>query len=200
MTQLKHSSNLPAKAAGKLIGCLLAGLLGAGAVATLQNKVNPTGAKVKSFLDRVDAYIAAKKKLEAGLPPLSPSDRTSRIEQHQAALAERIRAARRGAKPGDLFGDAAPLFVEIIARDVKNRGRRDTGAALQEVPARSPLAVNTDYPDRAALATVPPLILMNLPPLPDGIEYRFMGHDLILRDRTSNLIIDLIRGAIPASR
>jgi hypothetical protein len=206
MTQLKRSSNPPANAARQLIGCLLAGLFGAGVLAAPQNtpapqnKVNPTGAKVKSFLDRVYAYVTLKKELEAGLPPLSPSDSTSRIEQHQAALAERIRAARRSAKPGDLFGDVAPLLVEIIARDVKKRGRRDTGAALQEVPARSPLAVNTDYPEGAALATVPPLILLNLPPLPDGLEYRFMGRDLILRDQTSNLIVDLIRGGIPLSR
>jgi hypothetical protein len=43
--------------------------------------------------------------------------------------------------------------------------------------------VNAIYPEKAALATVPPLILVNLPRLPDGLEYRFMGRDLILRDR-----------------
>jgi hypothetical protein len=197
---MKPSSNLLANPAGKLIGCLLLGLLAASATAAPQDKVNPTGAKVKGFLDRVDAYVAVKKKLEGGLTPLSPSDRTAGIEQRHSALAERIRAARRDAKPGDIFGDAAPLFVEIIARDTKNRSRRDAAATLEEVPARSPLAVNADYPERAALATVPPLILMNLPPLPDGLEYRFMGRDLILRDRTSNVIVDFIRGAVPGSK
>jgi hypothetical protein len=197
---MNASSNLLANPTGKLIGCLLAGLLGASATATPQDKVNPTGAKVKGFLDRVDGYVNVKKKLEAGLTPLSPSDRTSGVEQRQTALAERIRAARRGAKPGDIFGDAAPLFVEILTRDSKNRGRRDTVATLEEVPSRSPLAVNADYPERAALATVPPLVLMNLPPLPDGLEYRFMGRDLILRDRTSNVIVDFIRGAVPGSK
>jgi hypothetical protein len=200
VTQLKQSSNVLANAPVKLIGCLLASLLCVSAIGAPQEKVNPTGAKVKGFLDRVNAYVAAKKKLEAGLTPLSPSDRTTGIEQRQQALAERIRAARRDAKPGDLFGDAAPLLVEIIARDTKNRGRRDTGATLEEVPARSPLAVNADYPENAALATVPPLILMNLPPLPDGLEYRFMGRDLILRDRTSNLVVDFVRGAVPGSK
>ena len=54
-------------------------------------------------------------------------------------------------------------------------------------------------PEKAALATVPPLILVNLPRLPDGLEYRFMGRDLILRDRDANLIVDFVSGAVPVS-
>ena len=61
-----------------------------------------------------------------------------------------------------------------------------------------PPAVNTAYPEKAPLATVPPLILVNLPRLPDGLEYRFMGRDLVLRDQPSNLIIDFVPGAVPA--
>jgi hypothetical protein len=57
--------------------------------------------------------------------------------------------------------------------------------------------VNTDYPETAALATVPPLILKRLQQLPDGVEYRFMGRDLILRDTKANLIVDLLPGAVP---
>ena len=54
--------------------------------------------------------------------------------------------------------------------------------------------MNADYPETAALATVPPLILARLPRLPDGLEYRFMGRDLILRDTNANLIVDLDPG------
>ena len=71
---------------------------------------------------------------------------------------------------------------------------------MQEVPRQAPLRVNVAYPERAALATVPPLILNRLPPLPDGIEYRFMGRDLILRDTNANLIVDFIHEAVPAIR
>ncbi len=74
---------------------------------------------------------------------------------------------------------------------------RDAFNAMQEVPVKSPPAVNADYPESAALATVPPLILVNLPRLPDGLEYRFMGRDLILRDREANVIVDFIPGAVP---
>ena len=100
---------------------------------------------------------------------------------------------------GDIFGDAAPYFKRIIERDAQTRGLRDAYAAMQEVPAKSPPTVNALYPEKAALATVPPLILVNLPRLPDGLEYRFMGRDLILRDREANLIVDFIPGAVPVS-
>jgi hypothetical protein len=53
---------------------------------------------------------------------------------------------------------------------------------------------------KAALATVPPLILKRLPLLPEGLEYRFMGRDLILRDVKANLIVDFVREAVPTIR
>jgi len=180
-----------------MIGWLGVALLSATLGATTQQTVNPTAAEVKAFLDRVNAYAEMRKKLESGLTPLEPSDRTSGVEQHRTALAERIRAARRGARPGDLFGEAAQLFKEVLDRDRRTRGPRDTGASLEEVPPRSTPNVNSTYPQRAALATVPPLVLNNLPALPDGLEYRFMGRDLILRDRESNLVVDFIPRAIP---
>jgi hypothetical protein len=194
-------SKFLANQSGRPLSWLLAVLLlAAPTVARAQDKVNPTGAQVKGFLDRVNAYSELRKKLEKGLTPVKPSDRTSGVEQHEKILADRIRAARRGAKPGDLFGDAAPLFREILTRDRLNRGPRDTGASLEEVPSRTVAAVNGFYPERAALATVPPLILSNLPPLPDGLEYRFLGRDLILRDRTTNLVVDFMAGLVPATR
>jgi hypothetical protein len=49
----------------------------------------------------------------------------------------------------------------------------------------------------ASALPVPPLILVNLPRLPDGLEYRFMGRDLILRDRDANIIVDFLPGAVP---
>jgi hypothetical protein len=189
----KHSAHL-------LAWSLTALLLASTAAAGSQDKVNPTGAQVKAFLDRINEYTEARKKLEKGLEPVKPSDRTGGVEQHEKVLADRIRAARQGARQGDLFGDAAPLFKEILARDRDNRGARDNNASRKEVPARTVPKVNGVYPAGAALATVPPLILSNLPALPDGLEYRFLGRDLILRDRASNLVVDFIPEALPASR
>ena len=44
---------------------------------------------------------------------------------------------------------------------------------------------------------MPPLILERLQRLPDNLEYRFMGRDLILRDSKANLIIDVLKDAVP---
>jgi hypothetical protein len=195
----------PSKVLAKTAGWLAAGALAGWIIAPLPSlaqeggdKSNPQAVRLHHFTERLNEYIAFKKKLEGGLAQPKPSDRTTGVERHRTELAQRIRDARNGAKQGDLFGDTQPLFKEIIAKDASNRGIRDAYAAMQEVPAQSPPAVNTPYPEKAPLATVPPLILVNLPRLPDGLEYRFMGRDLILRDQPSNLIIDFVPGAVPA--
>jgi hypothetical protein len=158
-------------------------------------------AVLKAFSDRVSAYVAMKKKLEADVPRVKPGDgATGRVESREQQLTARLREARKEAKVGDIFGDAAAYFRQTIVRDTATRGVRDAYAAMQEVPPRSPPAVNATYPKEAALATVPPLILVNLPRLPDGLEYRFMGRDLILRDRDANLVVDFVRDAVPAIR
>ena len=51
-------------------------------------------------------------------------------------------------------------------------------------------------PKRQPLSTVPGAVLAVLPSLPDGLEYRFLGHDLILHDTRANIILDRIRCAI----
>lgn len=151
-----------------------------------------------SFSARLNDYLALKKSLDRGVPDVKPGDKdTGKTEQVQQTLAMRIQVARKDAKPGDIFGSQGTLIKRTIERDTQTRGVRDAFNTMQEVPAQSPPAVNAVYPEKAALATVPALILVNLPRLPDGLEYRFMGRDLILRDREANVIVDFIPGAVP---
>ena len=58
---------------------------------------------------------------------------------------------------------------------------------------RCRLKVNAKYPRRAPLPTVPPNLLARLPQLPEDVEYRIVGKDLILRDVDANIIVDFIR-------
>lgn len=183
--------------------CAAAPLMHASRVRAWSIQADTTGDReraLKGFTDRVKAYADQKKRLQGGLPQAKPGDKaaTGKAEQVEDTLAARIKIARRTAKPGEVFADAAPYFKQIIERDAETRGIRDAYAAMQEVPAQSPPAVNAIYPEKAGLATVPPLILVNLPRLPDGLEYRFMGRDLILRDREANIIVDFVPGAVPA--
>ncbi len=162
-----------------------------------QERVNPHAEAMAHFSERVTAYLALQKKVEGTLPSQKQTNDSSKIGVHVTELANGIRAARVNAKPGDVFNGAAEQFRQIIQEDAKDRSVRDAFAAMQEVPKRTPPRVNADYPQTAALATVPPLILKRLQRLPDGLEYRFMGRDLILRDTKANLIVDLLHEAVP---
>jgi hypothetical protein len=59
------------------------------------------------------------------------------------------------------------------------------------------LQVNQAYPENVPLQSTPPTLLLNLPEPPDGLEYRIVGRDLILRDVEANTIVDFIPDAIP---
>jgi hypothetical protein len=43
---------------------------------------------------------------------------------------------------------------------------------------------------------VPPNLLAALPELPDDVNYRFLGRDLVLHDTRANIILDEIPDAI----
>lgn len=190
MTLRTASSKLLAISAVQLI-------CGVGLVA--QDRVNPQAQTLAAFNDRVKAYLTLQKKVESSLPAQKQTTDAGQISDRVRTLADGIRAARADAKAGDVFGDAAEQFRRIIQSDAKDRSARDKSASMQEVPKRTPPRVNADYPETAALATVPPLILTRLQRLPDGVEYRFMGRDLILRDTKANLIVDLIPNAVPTA-
>jgi hypothetical protein len=164
-----------------------------------ERQVNPQAAALKGFEDRVNEYVALQKKVDNGLPKLSGNDDPSKIEAHQAAMAGRIKLARASAKRGDVFGSAEPVLMAVIRDDANLRTLREARAAMEEVPKYDPPAVNVAYPEKAALATVPPLLLDALPKLPEGLEYRFMGNDLILRDTRANLVVDFINNAVPTA-
>ena len=52
-------------------------------------------------------------------------------------------------------------------------------------------------PTHAPFSTVPPSLLLKLPPLPEQVRYRFVGRTLILRDTEANVILDYIENAVP---
>ena len=162
-----------------------------------QERVNPQAEAMAKFSERVTAYIALQKKTESTLVPQKETSDPYKIKTLVTSLANGIRAARADAKPGDVFNGASEQFRHMIREDAKDRSVRDAFAAMEEVPKNKRPKVNDDYPEKAALATVPPLILKRLQRLPDGVEYRFMGRDLILRDTKANLIVDVLHEAVP---
>ena len=76
------------------------------------------------------------------------------------------------------------------------------GAALKasimdENPGVPDLKVNDRYPDTVPLSTIPPQVLEGLPRLPEEMEFRFVGNDLILMDTHAHIVADFVRNAFP---
>jgi hypothetical protein len=154
----------------------------------------------KAFEKRVKEYAAMREQLEEKMPKLSKEAKPEEIELHKKQFQERVRAARVGAKHGEIFTpEAAALIRAIIKDEFKGRDRvelRDT--VLREADTKAvPLRVNYPYPESEELLEMPATLLLRLPQLPKQVRYRFVGRNLLLVDRENGLIIDYMTNAIP---
>jgi hypothetical protein len=122
-----------------------------------------------------------------------PQKGTSKdIERYKTDLAERVKGDRRRAKRGDVLTPELTAFLVQRFRQVADtkEGARALALIQESNPGPLPLQVNANYPEEAALATTPPLILQSFPELPEGIEYRFVGCRLALLAQDSRVVID----------
>jgi hypothetical protein len=158
-----------------------------------------SGPTFADFSDRLNVYMDLRQKVENGLPKMDDTSDPAKISAREKALGDAIRNARPGAKPGDVFSEAAVKeFRRIIEENFNSRPPADQGAVLEEVPMKVVPRVNDSYPTDMPLATVPPSLLLNLPTLPEVLEYRFLGRHFILRDVKANVIVDVVPDAVPA--
>ena len=150
---------------------------------------------IADFQGRVNKYVELRKKADDTVPALKKTDNPAEIQTAQTALAQRIRAARAGTQPGEIFSpEIAAHFRRLLHPETKEP---ETKAAIKDDnPGAVPFKVNEPYPDKAPLSNVPPNVLEALPKLPENVEYRFVGKHLILRDVRANLIIDYMLNAI----
>jgi len=164
---------------------------------------------LRTFSQRIDAYVKLRKQLSDKVPPVDKKATAAQIQQRELALAEAIRKARGDAQPGDILTpEVKPMFNALLRNAFNGPGSAKVRASIKEGNPKHEKApgeiepvikVNGVYPKNAPLSTVPPSLLMKLPKLPQEIEYRFVGRTLILRDRDSNLIIDYLKEAVPAT-
>ena len=159
--------------------------------------VNPVGEATAAFKKRLDDYLKLRSAITAKIPDVSQTHDPNKISAREKALGEAIGAARMPAKPGDLFGDMSPIITKIIARDWATRSAADRRAIFKELPAGVQVSINRPYPTTLPLLTVPSNLLVNLPMLPDDLEYRIVDRHLLLRDRDANLVIDILYNVLP---
>jgi len=173
----------------------LVALFSTGALAQDNNKLI-----AEAFEKRVKNYVKLREGIEEKMPKLSKGAKPEEIEVHKKQLQESVRAARTGAKQGDMFTpDAVAMIRAIIKEEFKGKDRVELRkTVLVEAENKgTPLRVNYPYPETKEQIEMAPTLLLKLPQLPKQIRYRFVGRNMLLVDRENGLIIDYMTDAIP---
>lgn len=153
-------------------------------------------AALEEFQQRLAAYTSLRSDLARGLEPLSPSANPVQLDARRESLAAAIVQGRKGAHQGDLIPSAAAAIIRReVAFDLAARPAEDRRHAWDEVPRTAPV-LNATYPEEEAFATVPPLLLQRLPPLPESLQYRLLGRHIVLLDADASVVIDYVPDAL----
>ena len=166
----------------------------------IQAGVNADAAVLQDFKARVDKYLDIHKDAAKGPARLKETEDPAEITRAQDALATRIRSARADAKQGDVFtAEISTAFRRLLAPELKGEQGRDAKTVLKTdapPPAAIAFKVNAKYPEGQPLPTTPANVLLNLPRLPEPLQYRIIGRHLLLLDSAADLVVDYIPNAI----
>ena len=162
--------------------------------------VNPNAAVMADFKARVEKYAELHKDLAKGSAKQKEDTSAEQINKQKDALTAKIQAARAGAKQGDIFSpEMRPVFRRLLAPELKGEEGRDAKAIIKDdAPAPGTVAfkVNAKYPENQPKPSMPSNLLLNLPPLPEPLEYRVVGQHLLLLDTSADLVVDYILNVI----
>ena len=149
---------------------------------------------VTDFTVRVGAYSDLRSRLERQLPRPTMTADVGQIRRERRSLARAIRGARPDPVEGEFFTAATSAQFQLVLARIMDA--RMCAVIMDDNPGRFGSKIGGAYPDGKAFATTPGLVLARLPGLPDGIEFRFVGQELILYDARANTIIDRMPDAI----
>ena len=154
---------------------------------------------MKQFEDAIAKYMALRQRLRNEVPGPVKDSSSSQLNNASDALAASIQRARQGAQVGSIFNASiAAVIKRRIADVVRTEKLASVLADIDDEGGAGPSPkVHLRLPVTAQMATMPPALLNVLPPLPQGLEYRIIGRDLVLRDVDASLIIDYIPVAVP---
>jgi hypothetical protein len=202
-------------------GLVLLGLAGAGCSRNPEPTLVPPQTvemdveTLRKFQEEVGEYVELRKKVLTKIPPVSSQASAEELSTRQRALTQAIVAYRKGEKQGNIFKtdveaairrtlqrefvspDGPDLIKELQSGNPKVEGNPSPRDPTRETRQPVTVAVNAVYPDAAPFSSVPPSLLLTLPPLPEEVRYRFVGRALILRDTEANVILDYIMDVVP---
>jgi hypothetical protein len=175
------------RAAPTLLACAL--MLGVPGAARAQAGA-PDDA-LGTFSDSVQRYADLRTRLEQPFPQMRPSRGAWSTLVARRYLASAIRSTRT-ADQGDVFTPG----VERLFRDRLDAALTPSERLLLAGPddgeGGAPIPV-VNEPLADVWMTAPPVALaQHLPPLPEGIEYRFVRSDLVLWDAHAEIVIDVL--------
>lgn len=170
-----------------------------------ETNTNPDALVLSDFQKRIDAYMAIHKDAAKDSQPIKETKNAGEIKAAQEALGVRIRMARASARAGDIMTPEIrnkfrrlmyPVVQGTAGHEIKENITEDVKEKDEAPPKKVVLKVNATYPEGNPLPTTPPQVLMNLPKLPEELEYRIIDKNLLIRDVQANIIVDYVPGVI----
>jgi hypothetical protein len=184
-----------------LITCLLL-LIATPARGSAREMSDSEAEIVRSFELAVRDYLDLRTAAIRSLSLVEGSD--DDIPAMIRARADAVRAARQDARAGDVFSPAVgDLFKRHILAALREYGvteddvlrDRDEGFEAESMPLA---VVNESFPWERA-GRMLSCVLLALPDLPAGLEYRFVGTSLVLVDVEASLVVDVLPDALRKS-
>jgi len=157
---------------------------------------------LRHFDQGVNEYVRLHRRLERSLPPEHLFDDSEDMSVAADALRAVMVDARPYAREGSIFAPAvAYVLAARLERAIAHLGTTPgevwiamNKGYLSGVPE---IEVNDRFPP-IRYARIWPALLAALPALPDELQYRFVGRDLVLVDVHADLVVDILRDALPA--
>lgn len=152
------------------------------------------------FRKAVEDYAVLHRRLARSLPTVSAQASPADVHAREVAFEKLIAGQRQSSAPGDLF---IPQIQPLIRRVATQLLSGPAGAPLldtikeESTEGRATAKINARYPDSVPLSSVPAQLLSALPTLPEELEYRFVGRDLILLDTKARLVADVMPAVLP---
>jgi hypothetical protein len=157
---------------------------------------------LRDFNQRVDHYVRVHRRLERGLPPEHLFGDLEDMPEAVDALHVAIADARAHARAGAIFTPPlADLLVARQERAIANNGLPPAGVFValnlgnrEDIPEPQ---INGRFP-AMRYVRVWPVLLAALPELPEELQFHFVGRDLVLVDIHADLVVDILKDALPA--
>ncbi|MCU1235632.1 MAG: hypothetical protein JWP63_3599 [Candidatus Solibacter sp.] len=161
--------------------------------------VDPNAKALEDYQKRIAEYMKVHDKARSGVGKLKTTESPERIAKYEKEMAHKIHEAREHVTQGNIFTpEIAAALHHWTDEATKGEDKTTVHQSLRRSePVVVELKVNRAYPKGVPLQTMPPSLLQNLPKLPPDLEYRVVGHALVLRDSGANLIVDYLPNLIP---